>query len=131
MKKVIFYFTFSFDEEDGVPIEETHAFLCSNVDLKSKAFNQWIEDDVYAGEFENIEGNYGVHDWSTSPVDGINAIGFTTYEVSKSDVQKLMKEWQNELNKIFTNSVVSDVYLVDGNQNDEDIQKQVELKISN
>ena len=48
----------------------------------------------------NLEERYGVHDWSTtnSPdFDFVEDIGFTTYEVEKSKVSNLLKEWEEIL----------------------------------
>ena len=58
----------------------------------------------------DIEDEYGVHDWSTSPVDGVNAIGFTTYETEEEKIPSLMKVWQKAFKTIFPSCVVGQVH---------------------
>lgn len=55
--------------------------------LKNLDSNERMEEIT-----DYIASKYGVHDWRSSPNDKVNAIGFTTYEVEKENISKVMSE---------------------------------------
>lgn len=62
-------------------------------------------EDIYERLYErltarDLEGRYGVHDFSTNDTGNQNlyeAIGYTSYEVEKDKVDDLLKEWEQIL----------------------------------
>lgn len=93
-KDGIFYFDFydeSTDSEDSVAFAFT-----INKSVAQKVADS-IEEDWYQDIFYDLEGEYGVHDWSTSPVNGVPAIGYTTYEVEPSKQEELVVKWRNAI----------------------------------
>lgn len=95
----VFYFTFSHDDDSvqmlGFAIEvnpviedgEDHSDVIDNI----------INNEVYESFVNDLEHQYGIHDWSSSPTDNVSGIGYTTYEVDKGKVATLMNKW----NKFF------------------------------
>lgn len=83
--KNVFYFNFSFDEYD----ELTFGFIVEY----DGAIESIIDSEAYSEHFAALEEKYGIHDWSSAPVDGYSAIGYTTYEVEHARILLLMQEW--------------------------------------
>lgn len=97
MKPLVFYFTFSLEDTDE---EITYGFNVENPlpfykMLGGENFED-VEDGIYDEITQELESNFGVHDWSSSPNNNVDAIGYTTYEVEKNDISKLMNAWNNE-----------------------------------
>lgn len=97
MKPLVFYFTFSLEDTDE---EITYGFNVENPlhfykMLGGETFED-VEDGIYDEITQELESNFGVHDWSSSPNNNVDAIGYTTYEVEKNSVAKLMTAWHNE-----------------------------------
>lgn len=108
MEKFIFYFSFSLDNCDE---QKTFGFLCSEVDFGKFVYFQGFIEDMYDQDVvDDIESDYGVHDWATSPVEGVNAIGFCTYEVKEEEIPSLMKSWQKAFKTIFPSCIVGKVH---------------------
>ena len=100
MKPLVFYFTFSLEDTDK---EITYGFNVENPltfykMLGGETFED-VEDGIYDEITQELESNFGVHDWSSSPNNNVDAIGYTTYEVEKNDISKLMTAWHNEFIK--------------------------------
>ena len=93
-KCLVFYFNF-YDE--NTETESTYGFIVNNPgNLYAKTgvagfheFNEILYDDIT----EKLESEFGVHDWSSSPNEAVNAIGYTTYEVETDDIPVLMNKW--------------------------------------
>jgi len=58
---------------------------------------------------DELESKYGVHDFSCRPADGINSIGYTSYEIDPSEYDSCMNEWRTALINVFGNDI-SDVF---------------------
>lgn len=102
----IFYFDF-YDDDTSSDDSVAYAFVI-NKEVASKIVDS-IEEDWYEDIFWELEGNYGVHDWSSSPVKGVPAIGYTTYEVSDTEQLELVTKWRNEFADKFGSENVSNV----------------------
>lgn len=97
MKPLVFYFTFSLEDTDeeviyGFNVENPLPFYEM---LGGKAFEE-VEDGIYDEVTQIVESKYGVHDWSSSPNNNVDAIGYTTYEVERKNIDKVMNFWRNE-----------------------------------
>ncbi|KVP97054.1 hypothetical protein WJ97_14645 [Burkholderia ubonensis] len=90
-----FVFYFSFQEGDAA---RTYGFLVRNVSVLLAALNaedfSVFTELLYADIVDELEGEYGVHDWSTRPSQEVEAIGFTSYEVEPDDEKTLLERWQ-------------------------------------
>lgn len=56
-------------------------------------------DEIYDEFTEQIESEYGVHDWCSAPdpKNPIAAIGYTTYEVAYHEISQVMCRWKADL----------------------------------
>lgn len=89
----VFYFTFR-EGDRGL----TYGFIVSNraplfTGLNALDFNEFTEL-MYDAVVDDLESEFGVHDWSTSPNLDIDAIGFTSYEVEPDQVLVLLERWR-------------------------------------
>ncbi len=93
-EKHIFIFDFWFGEHNYGEIHE----------LPIEGYDQDIHLDAIYNELNSrdLETVYGIHDWSTSERDDevIEDIGFTTYEVDKEKVAKLLEIWKEILTNV-------------------------------
>lgn len=89
----IFYFDF-YDSDTDSEDTTVYAFVID----KSLGidFDELIESDWFDDAFYELEGDYGVHDWSTSPVKGVSSIGYTSYEVDADKQEELVNKWRKE-----------------------------------
>ena len=102
MKPTVFYFDFYNEDTD---------------ELVSKGFNinadvggeEFIYGDEYEDIAQNIESEYGVHDWYTSPSDEVFGIGYTTYEVAPELIDRVMADWRQEFVDLVGESAVTAV----------------------
>lgn len=106
VKPLVFYFNFYNEDEeeaDGDTVSfESETYLGFVVQDPSpiykkfgvSLFKEFLEK-IYSDCAEEIESEFGVHDWSSSPCDEVDAIGYTTYEVEKENQSKLMETWRN------------------------------------
>lgn len=93
-KDGVFYFDFyddTTDSEDSIAYAFTIDKSVANK-VADEIDEDWYQDIVY-----NLEGEYGVHDWSSSPVNGVPAIGYTSYEVEVSKQEELVKKWREAI----------------------------------
>jgi len=108
----VFYFRFSFEDEVNDEVNEdgdfdvvhnTWAFAFDpNVLIAlppdAGAETGTIIDLMDSEEYENVcadfEIAYGVHDWNSAPRDGVEGIGYCTYEVSRPDAPKCVEQWR-------------------------------------
>jgi hypothetical protein len=96
MKKLggVFYFTFSFEGENDECSDITMAFNLTPEAVEILGGEDCFESDWFLNFVEKMECKFGVHDWSSSPVDEVVGIGYSTYEVSKKDAPKCMEQWR-------------------------------------
>ena len=106
MKPCVFYFEFvihrgGLDDvaaEDDDTIVKMYAFVINPAGMeKIGTVNTFTQEEWYENTFWELEGNYGVYDWSTMPSDEVEAIGYTSYEVDSELIEDLMNEWRNAL----------------------------------
>lgn len=98
MKPLVFYFTFSLDDKEltyGFNVENPLPFYKM---LGGSSFEE-SQDSLYGQITQKLEAVFGVHDWSSSPNENVEAIGYSTYEVEKKKIAKLMNAWQMEFIK--------------------------------
>ena len=93
-KPLVFYFKF-FDRVEEA--STTHGFTVRNPVALCERLGadgyQSLVESIYDEVTERLEGEYGVHDWSTRPNPAVNAIGYTTYEVDAQCIAPLMQAW--------------------------------------
>ena len=96
MKNGVFYFNFVLEDEmefdsDGeeycLEIDYGFTFSCDNI-------GAIIGSDSWQHEVDRHENYFGVHDWSTSPNDKVNGIGYTSYEMTRDGAKDLMCQWR-------------------------------------
>lgn len=88
--KTVFYFDFYFDDGSDDGITTVYAF---NMELDSTSTLIDDNDESFEDAMFELESEYGVHDWSTRPVDELVGIGYTSYEVDPSKYVELMDKW--------------------------------------
>jgi hypothetical protein len=111
-KNAVFYF--NFDIGDNAP-----SVWCGFI-FNSTAIPEF-EDMVDNGDFydevcSDIEDQFGVHDWSSSPA-GIPAIGYTSYEIE--DPAECMNTWLSKFIEMVGKSNVSKWVYFDYNNDDD------------
>ena len=96
MNDIIFYFAFDVDDDGR---REVHAFKVCHTPMlyRSLGLSNFAElsERLYDLATEGLECRFGVHDWSTSPAPQVDGIGYTSYEVSRSDIPLLMEAWRD------------------------------------
>jgi hypothetical protein len=95
VKPLVFYFLFSDPDTDA---ESTHGFFVDDPrafyeSLGASSYREAM-DGLYDKVTEEIESDFGVHDRSSAPNDAVDAIGYTTYEVSSGKIPELMNTWR-------------------------------------
>ena len=115
--KGVFYFEFSFEFEDGEPVdipegddpemftkgfvydfgnryqEAIDSGILGVDDRRDTTFTEFTEDGII-GHGEDMEEKYGVHNWFTSPHPDVIGVGYGSYEVHKAKVDEFMEKWQ-------------------------------------
>lgn len=103
----IFYFSFYIDNDnDGDDDEATTRTLGFYVSNICKPWGE-LEEDL-ADVASELELEYGVHDWGTSP-SGVNAIGYNSGEVEEERCDELMELWRQAFVEHAPGCVVSGV----------------------
>ncbi len=97
MKPLVFYFNFSIEETET---EKTLGFIVENpklfyISLGYSNYKQTM-GCFYEDVAEELESEYGVHDWSSAPSKEVDAIGYTTYEVLEEYIPDLMSAWRQK-----------------------------------
>lgn len=109
MNDIIFYFAFDVDDDGR---KEVHAFSVTHTPLLYRSLGvanfDEMTDQLYDLVTSDLESRFGVHDWSSSPAQGVDGIGYTSYEVSRSDIPVLMDAWRDWFNH--HNGLVSQIY---------------------
>lgn len=116
---LVFYMGFRLSDDNDI----AYGFILENIskDLDTDEFDELLLEIT-----ENIEDEFGLHDWSSSPSDKVYGIGFTTYEITEKKIYPLLVKWQNELGNLL-NVSCSNIYGVDINldMDDYDIFQQI------
>lgn len=90
---VVFYFAFVYEDETV----ETYAFNGTvHADVVDE-IREMVDENFgwYQDLLEDMEGNYGIHNWCSGPNDQVLCLGaYSTYEVKKEDAIVLMNEWR-------------------------------------
>ena len=114
-KPGVFYFDF-FDGETEKTV--MYGFI---MNMLSENLEEEL-DDSYDDKLEELESEYGVHDWSSSPNEAVSGIGYTSYEVEPDRHLELMGKWQQYFDTRDDVENVSHIVLVSESHMDEDIQ---------
>lgn len=101
MAEALFYFDF-YNESNGK--QRIIAFHVGNLpNIEWDDIERTICEHTYSLEME-----FGIHDWSSSPSDGVNAIGYTSYEVLGSNRQdELMDQWKQAFTTEYPECAIS------------------------
>ena len=101
--KKIFVFSFSPWETPGEPEEDKRGFVITFKDTEElEKFAEWTLDDNITEDHSednwyeflgNTEGEYGVHDFSTTGWAEI--VGYNTYEIRLDKRDELMNKWRD------------------------------------
>lgn len=68
-------------------------YRLNNLNCTEDEFFQWLE----TFDYEHLEHKYGIHDFSGGRTDEENTVGFSSYEISKSDFDIVMEIWRKGL----------------------------------
>ena len=79
-------FVFS-DQNTGLQYE------LNNLNCSEDDFFKWLE----TFDYEPLEHKYGIHDFAGGSDDEESVVGFTSYEISKSDFDIVMEIWRKGL----------------------------------
>lgn len=99
MKDTVFYFNFFNEDTDQETIK---GFIIKNYEN--------IEAELTV--LDDLESEYGVHDWSSRPDPRVNGIGFTSYEVDEALYDELMNNWREYFVSIVGEENVTQVFTV-------------------
>lgn len=101
MTQAVFYFDF-YNESNGK--QRVLGFHVGNLpDIEWDTIERTVCAHAYSLEME-----FGVHDWASSPSEGTNAIGYTSYEVLGTKRQdELMDKWKQAFTTEYPECVVS------------------------
>lgn len=121
MNPGVFYFDF-FDEQ-------SETSCCYGFNIAPEGMDRIDpESDSFCDLVSELEGDFGVHDWSSSPTDEVEGIGYTSYEVEQSAIPELMTCWHIEIMNMAGKQNVSSNWfdLGDiGNMNDLEIYEKI------
>jgi hypothetical protein len=129
IKPLVFYFNFYFEEEEEnsegeCPSASFGFIVYPTRPISMEHVNVVIEKDWYIDALDKIESYYGVHDWSSSPTEEVEAIGYTTYEISRELAPEVMNLWRQVFVKQAGEDNVSKVVeigKINANANDTEI----------
>lgn len=88
-KPAVFYFEFGLEDD-------TVKYFGFAVSPEGAAHLADAEDNPCIEYFglEDLEFDYGVHDWCTSPDDRVIATGYGSGEIKEADIPKVMEIWR-------------------------------------
>lgn len=116
MTKFIFYFSFILETPNEGAIQSKdvptiHQAFLVEADFSQSKYKDFL--DLYYQHYDElvlaIEEKYGIHDWATHPVPGVNALGYNTYEVQPKKVPELMEVWRQAFLVAFPGATVGPV----------------------
>jgi hypothetical protein len=140
MKPLVFYFSFQFGDDVDDRTYSGKGFICTKEGTAKflKYFDSEEDETLFMGSdkflesWSDIESEYGVHDWVTSPDDRVIGIGFDSYEVERNRLGFLMNDWRNYFISIMGEENVSmfvDVDLQTDFKNDWDIYEDIRTQL--
>lgn len=106
----VFYFVFSYEEMDEF---ELLAFNFSIHGSEIQSIHDIIDLEAYQETVSDLEMRYGIHDWSSSPNENFEGIGYTTYEIDKELVGIFMDDWRRFFRRTFPGVNLSPVFELD------------------
>lgn len=68
-------------------------YKIKNLNCTEEEFFEWL--DTF--EYDNLESQYGIHDFSGGETDNEHEVGFSSYEISKKDFPIVMEIWRKGL----------------------------------
>jgi len=107
MMDAVFYFSF-YDSDTG----ETLSLYGFNMAVPRDLLAA-IDVDALEEITEELESEYGVHDWSSRPTDQVFGIGYTTYEVPELKIPELMTKWREHFISVLGEEYVTEVVRLD------------------
>lgn len=131
--EAVFYFNFVEDDEDEDEDIDDKVYPTRAFHISGLPDEPWSSiEDVMSGYAEDLEEEYGVHDWCSSPVEGVNAFGYMSYEVNGIQNQnELMESWRQAFLKQYPQATVGPCYTLEttGDDNDHNIMVKVKRKM--
>jgi len=124
MKDTVFYFEFCLWDDPNNEKQFNKGFI-----IKDYEYLTDDEDKAYASVkiCEDIECEYGKHDWCNSPDDRVDGIGYSSSEVEENRIDELMEVWRQVFIKegADVTDVVQFELLEEDRENDYDIYLKV------
>jgi hypothetical protein len=96
MKKAVFYFEFSNPFEVAEDAEPDIVYYGFNMRIDESAIvdGYYDLDMDFEEQVEEMEYEYGTHDWSSSPHDDVEGFGYSAYEADFARIPELMEKWR-------------------------------------
>ena len=113
----VFYFDFYYEDESSDEDMVSHLF---GFNFKSESVID-ISSGWFDAAFNELECEYGIHDWSSSPSEKISSLGYTSYEVAPDVQVELMKKWQQVFVKNLGGENVTPVVFLGEINSDDDL----------
>ena len=96
MKKAVFYFEFSNPFEVAEDAEPDIVYYGFNMRIDESAIvdGYYDLDMDFEEQVDEMECEYGTHDWSSSPHDDVEGFGYSAYEADFARIPELMEKWR-------------------------------------
>lgn len=123
MTKGVFFFSFSMEYHEGKDEIINYGFTFD--------FGKQIPfpfDEAVMDEQDELESEYGVHDWFNMPDDRVIGVGYGSYEVERHRIKDLMEEWRGAFEIICDEVGEAVQFESDFNCSDYDIYELIEEK---
>jgi hypothetical protein len=120
-------FSFNFYDRPSGNIVKRHGFIFSPNVIKTTDTDISLYDDYswFQEAMDELESEYGVHDWGTAPTDDVIGVGYFSYEVKAELIPELMEKWREVFVKQSSENDVSEVvtleekdFPLNGSEND-------------
>ena len=104
-------FSFNFYDHSSGNIVKRCGFIFSPNVIKSTDTDISLYDDYswFQEAMDELESEYGVHDWGTAPTEDVIGIGYFSYEVEVQLIQELMEKWRQVFVKQSSENDVSQI----------------------
>lgn len=98
MNDIVFYITL-YDSTGKGSKNVTRGFAIRNTAALYERLNQTsfaaLTEYIYDEKTQELEDEYGVHDWSSAPSPLVDGIGYRSYEVAPERLDELLTRWRD------------------------------------
>jgi hypothetical protein len=98
MKDIVFYMTL-YDCTGKGPHDVTRGFVIQKTAALYERLNQpsfaALTEYIFDEKTQDLEDEFGIHDWSTTPAKEVDGIGYRSYEVAPTQLDELLTRWRD------------------------------------